>query len=279
MKKENKDYYNEQFYDAQAQRSYESARKILRIVFETYRPKTMVDFGCGYGTWLSAARDMGVKKVVGFDGDWVSKEDLYSADIDFNVADLEKKIKVKDKFDMAISLEVAEHLRPESAEIFIKSICNASDVILFGAAIEDQNGTNHINTQWQSYWVDLFKKQGYQCYDIVRSQVWNSKNVEFWYKQNTFLFINNNSKELKKDIFDDKNYKMLQYNIVHPDHYKRKNLFITQHQKKISEYKRALSKHEREKSKQTIFCSLFLKMIKKIQQVKTFSINFIKTFF
>jgi hypothetical protein len=79
----------------------------------------------------------------------------------FAEVELDKGISVDRKYDLAISVEVAEHLPPNAADIFIESIVKASDIVLFSAAIPFQGGTNHINEQWPEYWNKLFNKNGY----------------------------------------------------------------------------------------------------------------------
>ena len=62
------------------------------------------------------------------------------------------------KFDLAISLEVAEHLKSSSSEDFVQSLTTLAPMILFSAAIPHQGGLHHINEQWLEYWGDLFNK-------------------------------------------------------------------------------------------------------------------------
>ena len=89
--------------------------------------------------------------------------------------DLENNIQIESKFDLAITLEVAEHLSEIRADSFIDDLCALSDLILFSAAIPDQGGRHHINEQWQSYWEPKrFKQRGYHVYDIVRWKIWSS---------------------------------------------------------------------------------------------------------
>jgi hypothetical protein len=46
------------------------------MLFEVFTPKSMLDIGCGLGTWLSVAREMGVQDVNGIDGAWLDKTRL-----------------------------------------------------------------------------------------------------------------------------------------------------------------------------------------------------------
>src|SRR5690606_16087480 len=123
---------------------------IAPYVFKEVRPKSVVDVGCGLGTFLRAFKDLGVKDVYGLDGPWVRRDLLYKyiEEGEFEEADLEKPIEVTRRFDLAISLEVAEHLSEARADGFVADLGKLSDNILFSAAIPGQGGDHHINEQW-----------------------------------------------------------------------------------------------------------------------------------
>lgn len=213
--------YSKEFYNKNAAGMSGSANIILGMVYKLYQPKSIIDVGCGQGAWLAAAEALGSTILKGLDGDWVNKEQLFSRNIDFTPVQLDKPLpKLNEKYDLCISLEVAEHLPEENAENFVDLLCQASDTILFGAAIRYQGGTNHINEQWQSYWIELFKSRGYQCIDCIRGAIWNNHSVEWWYKQNTFLFIGPNNKNLKVDQL--KALEKPIYDVAHPVNYENK---------------------------------------------------------
>ena len=95
---------------------------------------SVIDFGCGVGTWLCAARRLGAREVYGLDGDYVNRDMLLIDESDFHPCNLEEPVTVDRRFDLAISMEVAEHVHEEVADTFVSSICGVSDIILFGAA-------------------------------------------------------------------------------------------------------------------------------------------------
>jgi len=193
-------HYTEKFYSRHIDGSVRSANIILDILFKLYKPSSVVEFGCGRGGWLAAAESLGSKVLKGFDGIWVKEEELESKTIDFSAVDFEKGIEVESGYDLAISLEVAEHLSESKAKKFVETICDSSDVVLFSAAIVHQGGKGHINEQWQSYWVNKFKNNGYMCIDMFRKEVWENDDVEWWYRQNIFLFVNKSSASKKPEL-------------------------------------------------------------------------------
>ena len=98
-------------------------------------------------------------------------------------------LKLNDAFDLAISMEVAEHLPERCAEPFVESLTRLADVVLFSAAVPFQGGIGHVNEQWGSYWVALFRNRGYTAVDIIRKRIWNDDQIPYWYRQNTLLFV------------------------------------------------------------------------------------------
>jgi ribosomal protein L11 methylase PrmA len=72
----------------------------------------VVDLGCGRGTWLKAFKEIGATKLVGFDDEWNMQENMIDRPINFKPCELNKRISVdpNDRFELAISLEVGEHL-------------------------------------------------------------------------------------------------------------------------------------------------------------------------
>jgi len=182
--------YGHDFYKDRHQKTSHSANAILSIVIDVLpEVHSAIDFGCGVGAWLSVLKEKGVDIIQGIDGPWVEKDLLEIPGDNFREVNFEEGVKVDQKYDLAISLEVAEHLRPEAAKGFVASLANASDFVLFSAAIPFQGGRNHINEQWPDYWAALFKDQGYVVLDFIRRAVWDDEMIQPWYRQNTLLFV------------------------------------------------------------------------------------------
>lgn len=211
-----KNLYNKKFYESNRQTTLLGSKIILKLVFDKLKkqPKNIIDIGCGTGEWLNSAFELGVKDLSGLDGPWVESKSLINKEIklkkiDLNIDFLQYKSK---KFDFLICSEVLEHLDPKNNFKIIKKLCELSDVILFSAAIPGQRGTKHINCQWQSYWIKIFQLYNFKMHDIIRPSIWTNDDVEFWLKQNIFLFTSQNYK-LNHDLDLDNNYA----DIIHPD--------------------------------------------------------------
>ena len=149
--------------------------------------RSVLDVGCGTGTWLRAAQEAGVTEVMGVDGVAVDASVLHVREADRQVADLTKPWRCDRRFDLAICLEVAEHLPLSSAPVLIDTLVAHADLICFSAACPDQPGENHINCQWPAWWQRLFNERGFACDDSLRWRWWNDEQIEPWYRQNAFL--------------------------------------------------------------------------------------------
>lgn len=167
-----------------------SAQQILPHVLRYVSPNSVIDVGCGVGTWLSVFFELGITDVTGVDGDYIERSMLEIPEEKFLAHNLETPLRLSRQFDLVVSLEVAEHLPQTVAEDFVDSLVALGPVILFSAAIPYQAGENHVNEQWPSYWASMFHERGYQVADCIRKHVWENPDVAWWYAQNTLLFAN-----------------------------------------------------------------------------------------
>jgi hypothetical protein len=177
-----------------------SAKEVVPLIIELLKPRSVVDVGCGLAQWLYVFNLNGVKTILGIDGNHVPLNELYIPKDNFLEYDLERAIEFRYdvKFDLAISLEVAERISEKGSDGFIKMLTELSNSVLFSAAIPYQTGERHINEQPHNYWQEKFREQGFEMLDILRPIIWNNKNVNWWYRQNIFLCV-------KKDhyLFDE----------------------------------------------------------------------------
>lgn len=215
-----KNIYRQNFYTNRHRKTAYSAQTILALVLDALpQVHSVVDFGCGVGTWLSVLKERGISKIRGLDGPWVDQNLLEIPKEDFRNANFEELIVLEERFDLAITLEVAEHVSKESARIFVESLVSASDFVLFSAAIPFQGGEGHVNEQWPEYWVELFAAKGYDTFDFVRREIWNDNKIPFWYRQNILLFAKREACEGSILASSNKYEYSLPLAVVHPDMY------------------------------------------------------------
>jgi SAM-dependent methyltransferase len=197
--------------------AYRSQETILEHLLTYYRPKTVVDIGCGPGYWLYFCRALGIQDVHGYDTvDLPAEEQELPAEF-YSRADLSKPMDFERKADLAISTEVAEHIEVAQVEIFIDNLTRASDVVLFSAALPYQGGLGHVNENWVEYWFQLFSKRNYRCFDIFRLPLWNDSRIHYYYRQNILLFVHQDrTPEFEAKGLQEEPHPL---SLIHPDLY------------------------------------------------------------
>lgn len=166
-----------------------AAEQIVPFLMQAFNPSSIIDVGCGTGTWLKVfSQQNKVSVLQGVDGDYIDMNKLVMPAEWLLKHDLTKPLSLNRKFDLVISFEVAEHLPESAADIFVDTLTQHGDLIVFSAAIPGQTGQNHLNEQWQSYWADKFAMRGYKAYDIIRPLFWNNESVDVWYRQNMIVY-------------------------------------------------------------------------------------------
>jgi hypothetical protein len=165
----------------------EGPRAAFPEIFRDGILHSLVDVGCGTGTWLKAAIEAGVKELMGVDGVAIPPGQLLVPSDCFQVRDFTSAWDLGRRFDAVLCLEVAEHLDQRHAGTLVDALTRHSDMIVFSAACPGQPGQHHVNCQWPAYWQQLFNDRGYVCSDDVRWRIWEIEPIEPWYKQNIFI--------------------------------------------------------------------------------------------
>ena len=181
--------YDSDFFTEQAPGSLRSARIVVTHVIELIHPRSVVDVGCGTGAWAEDFREFGVSDVMGVDGSYLARERLLFPAHLFVAADLTKRVPIERHFDLAVCLEVAEHLPPSQSTVLVAELARLATAVLFSAAIPNQGGTGHINERWQDEWAAMFANEGLEAVDAIRPRIWSDAAVEFWYAQNMLLYL------------------------------------------------------------------------------------------
>jgi SAM-dependent methyltransferase len=181
--------YDAGFFEGIKEGSLASARAVIPTLLALLQPRSVADVGCGTGAWLSVVRENGIETILGIDGEYVDPKALLIPRDRFLAADVARPITVPRRFDLVLSLEVAEHVVPKNAETYVANLTALSDTIAFSAAVPNQTGSGHVNEQWPEYWRELFAAHGFILIDCLRHRFWNNRDVERWYRQNLLLYV------------------------------------------------------------------------------------------
>ena len=230
--------YTDEFHDVMGAAALVSAAEIVPLILAMTGPlRSVVDLGCGTGAWLSMFASQGIERILGMDGDYVDRSQLMIPAESFVPTDLSAPIALDERFDLAMSVEVAEHLPPGRAEGFIDDLVRLAPVVMFSAAVPGQRGLGHVNEHWQHYWSRLFIARGYAPIDVVRRRVWTNPKVSWWYRQNLLVYASRDALDARprlttarKRTYDD------QISMVHPI------MYYTLHRdylRLVDEYKKA----------------------------------------
>jgi SAM-dependent methyltransferase len=169
--------------------SIRAAQKIVPLVLELTGPlQSVVDVGGGTGGWLREFSKAGVDRLALVDSKAVAphlvipRECFYPADLELPLPDL-------GRFDLAASLECAEHLSASRADSLVQWLTSAADIVLFSAAVPGQGGRHHINEQFPRYWAAIFQRFNFIRRDIIRQRILTDDSIPYWYRQNLFLYV------------------------------------------------------------------------------------------
>ena len=153
--------YDANFYDDFGWEGREMCQWLLPLIRSVIPYWSFVDVGCGEGHYLRWLLDhgFGQEDLLGIEGSAAALSRAVAPGIVQH--DLRTPLHHPRKFDLAMSLEVAEHLEEEYAETFVDTMCSLSDSVVLTAARPGQGGLEHRNEKPMLYWVRLFDDRGY----------------------------------------------------------------------------------------------------------------------
>jgi SAM-dependent methyltransferase len=212
--------YGSDYFDLIERQSRGSAGAVVPLLLELVRPSSVVDVGCGTGTWLRRFLELGVDDALGMDGEWVDRDELRIPAERFQVLDLARPPRPEQRFDLVVSLEVAEHLPAESADGFVEFLAGLGPVVAFSAAIPGQGGSGHVNERWPGYWAERFAACGFAAFDVIRPRIWGDRRIAWWFRQNLVLYVERGREGEYPALPERPNEEVL--SLVHPELFQRR---------------------------------------------------------
>ena len=163
--------YDEAFFQewGRSNRAYvNSAKVIVDVLYDEFRPRRLVDLGCGCGVYSHFFKEKGAE-VVSIDG--VQPPGMHAFPVEIVQQDMTVPFKNRwGDFDLALCLDVGEHIPADLCEPFLRNITRFSDRLIMSCAPPGQGGHHHVNEQPKRYWIERLKKHGFD-YDRKRTGV------------------------------------------------------------------------------------------------------------
>lgn len=151
------------------------------------QPYQLVDIGCGSGMYCRYFAERGWP-VIGIEGTVGIRElGIYS---DILEADLSKPISFyPGECDLALCLEVGEHIPAKYESIFIDNVVQlAKKHLILSWAIPGQySASGHVNCQTNEYVIEKFVKYGFE-YEEAKTELLREKAQFNWFKRTLMCF-------------------------------------------------------------------------------------------
>lgn len=214
--------YTSKNFDPSKEPIRNTARLVVPIVLELLQPRSACDVGCARGVWLRVFQENGIDDVWGVDRSHATVDDLEIPPEHFVETDLTEGLRLDRKFDLAVCLEVAQHLPHDSARPLVDGLVELAPAVLFSAAIPYQGRDQNANEQWPDYWAAHFRRHGFVAIDCVRPRIWNEHAVRARYAQNTLLYADESLLESRPQLSQEfERSRLRQLSVVHPKTFER----------------------------------------------------------
>lgn len=174
------------------QRSY---KLIVRYIMKNVQPalKSVIDYGCGAGWFLYYfKKDFGITDILGLDP---SPSVMSIADPlvrgDIKPLSLTNLVMLHQRFDLAMNVEVAEHIDKKFADQIVNNITGYTDLLIFSAATPGQGGYEHRNEQPFEYWRSKICNNGFSFRKEETQkfrQFLKENKAKKWYCNNLAIF-------------------------------------------------------------------------------------------
>ena len=178
--------YNRSFFDKNLEWNIPIATTVVDTLIKYFHPNSVVDVGCGNAEFLYQFQKRGVT-IKGYDGSHYAVDRALVDKKFIELFDLRNQIDSSQRYDLALCLEVAEHIERRYSKILIDSLAKLSDIVIFTAATPGQGGHFHINEQPKEFWIEIFSENDFIFDAEITKKVasdMEKKGVLSWYCKN-----------------------------------------------------------------------------------------------
>lgn len=161
------------------------AERLTRWIKRHINPNTVLDLGCGPGTYVNCFTDLGIS-CIGYDTDprVEGKDNLLCK----SIFDLEHSA------DLTLCMEVAEHIDSSANDRIASTMFDSlapEGLLIWTAAKPGQGGVGHINCQTKEYWEEKLNATGLvRCPDMEdKLKTYITKGYHMgWFVQNLMIY-------------------------------------------------------------------------------------------
>lgn len=183
--------YTDQYYDDIDTFAVRSQDVIAQAIVEEFHPTSVVDVGCGTGALLYFLKKHGVRGF-GLEYSEAGLQRCRERGVDVKRFDLLRDtFSEARRFDVAISMEVAEHLVEKAANRYVALLCQLAPNVVFTAAPPGQPGLDHVNLQPREYWIEKFAARGFKVDQLLTERwldSWKSAEIDEFFYLNLIVF-------------------------------------------------------------------------------------------
>lgn len=129
----------------------------IGMFFKTQKASTVLDLGCGLGTYVQVLRRAGIR-ADGVDGN------PHTAELSGGLCSVVDLTLQQDlgRYDWVLSLEVGEHIPAEFQEAFLDNVTHhAEKGVILSWAIPGQGGRGHVNCRENGWVVSSMAVRGF----------------------------------------------------------------------------------------------------------------------
>jgi SAM-dependent methyltransferase len=157
----------------------------FRYLSDKFRPRSVLDVGCGLGAYIEGFKARGAAEGFGLDGfegaGAVLCPDSYACH------DLRQPLDLGRTFDLVVCTEVIEHIDSEFEVTLLDTVRrHAGSRILFSAARPGQPGTGHVNCQPAEHWLAYWRATGWLV-NVFDTLAVRPLSTFFWFRRNLFV--------------------------------------------------------------------------------------------
>lgn len=161
--------YGNRFFKRRFEVYHEREVVLGRLIFDYFKPKSVIDVGCGIGSYLWAMDALGALVTgIEYGAKYAKRYALPPVNEYIHQGDASQPLSLNITADLVMCIEVAEHIKPESSMILVRNLCNLSaQYILFTAAAPRARGTGHINCRPLGDWSGMFSSLGHYVNPVM----------------------------------------------------------------------------------------------------------------